>query len=98
MSRRPISILFSVLFLMFISAPTIMTLVDDSIDISYFYASAEEEEKSNEKPKNLEVFLLDGTQKEELVMLSKRKMHLRYFTKSYPKPHLNLISPPPEGL
>ena len=42
----------------FLVAPTILQMVDDSIDVSVFYAAgAEEEESNSEKTKTFEVLL-----------------------------------------
>ena len=45
MSRKLSSIFLTLIFVAFISAPTIISLVDDSIDTSIFYSVTEEEEK-----------------------------------------------------
>ena len=44
MTRSFISLLLSTIFLVFLAAPTIIVVVDNSIDVSIFYASSEEEE------------------------------------------------------
>lgn len=81
----------------FILAPTVILLVDDRIDVSCFYASAgEEEDKGLEKNKNLELMFLEPSLNEDDYSSSKIKNNTRYFFKKYQKPHLNLISPPPE--
>ena len=96
MSRRVISIWFSVIFVAFLAAPTIITLVDDSIDISVFYASTEEEEKGHEKNKDFEKIFIENPKIESTLVQIEIKDDLAYISKKYPKPHLNLISPPPE--
>lgn len=77
-------------------------MVDDSIDVSFFYDINEEEEKEgkeekgNEKNKEIET-LFENLNLDSLVFLvSKKDANLGYRYKTYPKPHLNLISPPPE--
>lgn len=76
-----------------ISAPTIIISFDDSVDVSYFYGMGEEEEESE----NVKL-LFDNTLEfsEELFTLKTNIHFIGYAFKSYPKPHLNLISPPPE--
>lgn len=90
MLKKGISVLFSAILLLFIAAPTIITIVDDTVDVSYVFSTSEEKEKgfeiifSNEKPY------------ESNLISSSTENNLGYFYKNYPKPHLNLISPPPE--
>lgn len=96
MSRQVISIFFSVVFVAFLTAPTIIVLVDDSIDISVFYTSSEEEEKGNEKNKDVEKIIFEPPFTTESFAQSNMVNELEYIYKEYAKPHLNLISPPPE--
>jgi len=97
MSKRSIiSISLSILFLVFTVAPTIIVMIDDSIDISCFYISEEEEEKGSEKNKDQDVIFSEYIITENYQALNKEKNNLIYYFKEYSKPHLNLISPPPE--
>lgn len=96
MSRRIVSILLSSLFLLFLTAPTIILMIDDSVDVSVFYASSEEEEKGSEKNKEKELLIFDFNLNEADFASKETENNMRYFYKKYPKPHLNLISPPPE--
>lgn len=87
----------SLLFLVLIAAPTIITFIDDSIDVSFFYASAEEEEKKgNEKNKEFEVLFFENDHVNSDHVSFDVEDNLEYFFKAYSKPHLNLISPPPK--
>ncbi|GGG37908.1 hypothetical protein [Bizionia arctica] len=72
-----------------ISAPSIISAMDDSIDISQFFSITEEEETAKIL---LEINL---TETEHLILTSSNE-NLGYYKKNYTKPHLNLISPPPE--
>ena len=90
--RHSAAVFFTILFVAILSAPTIISSVDDSVDISYFYSLAEEEE--NEKTFDL-IFevIIDS----EIFLDSKNNNgKIVYTFKKYTKPHLNLISPPPE--
>lgn len=73
-----------------ICAPTIIISCDDSADISAFFGMNEEEEDSkvlfDHSQEELEDLPLDSYTKEDIV----------YTSNEYYKPHLNLISPPPE--
>lgn len=96
MSRNVVSICLSVIFLVFLVAPTVITLVDDTADVSMFYAASEEEEKGSEKDKEIEVLFFELDNNDEDDASSIGENNLGYYYKKYPKPHLNLISPPPE--
>jgi len=96
MSRNLVSICLLVLFLVFLVVPTVITLVDDSADVSMFYAASEEEEKGSEKDKEVEVLFLELHNNELDDDASNEDSNLGYYFKQYPKPHLNLILPPPE--
>ncbi len=96
MSRNFISLILSVLFLTLLTAPSIVAMADDSIDISFFYDASDEEEKGSDKHKNIEVLVAKIDQNDTLFLTNTANNNLGYFFKKYPKPHLNLISPPPE--
>ncbi len=97
MLKKNISIFFTLLFMATITLPSILIVIDDSIDVSFFYdISDEEEEKGNEKNKEIEV-LFENFNSDIIVFLtSKTEINLGHGFKTYPKPHLNLISPPPD--
>lgn len=96
MSKSLISIFFTVVFVAFIGAPTIITLIDNNIDVSMFYASTEEEEKGNEKTKDYEKLFFETLETESTFLKNEKEEDLEYMYKNYPKPHLNLIIPPPD--
>lgn len=87
------AIFFTILFMAIISAPTIITSIDDSVDISYFFGMGEEEEESE----NLKLLFENSLELfEDYFIIKTRGNLIGYTFKTYPKPHLNLISPPPE--
>jgi hypothetical protein len=96
MSRNTVSILLSIIFWAFLTAPSVLSMIDDSIDISILYESSEEEEKGSENIKDIEITFSELNGKESDFALTKTENYLGYYSKSYPKLHLNLISPPPE--
>ncbi len=65
--------------------------MDDSFDVSIFYSITEEEEKET-----LKIFPIKEHGDTEHLLTTNANDNLGYFFKKYPKPHLNLISPPPE--
>ena len=97
MLKTYFSIFFTVLFMATIIAPSVLVFVDDTIDVSFILdASEEEEKKGNEKNKELEVLVVDSFIDSDELFSSERVDNLQYTYKKYTKPHLNLISPPPE--
>jgi hypothetical protein len=95
MFKKAIATFFLTLFMALITAPSIIVVLDDSTDISIFYSITEEEE--NSKTKHLELVVLTLEHNDySLLKDFKSKFNTRYYNKTYLKPHLNLISPPPE--
>ena len=96
MSKRVISILLSEVFVMFIAVPTIVIIVDNTVDVSIVFSASEEEEKGNEKHLDVELLFSNLKDNEVNSTLTSSENNLEYYYKKYPKPHLNLIFPPPE--
>ncbi|RED44542.1 hypothetical protein DFQ10_103229 [Winogradskyella eximia] len=91
-SKNRIAILFTIVFMALISAPVIIMSIDDSIDTTCFFSINEEEENAHAK------LLFDKEdQTSEFLFEDQTSTNLIGYTfKQYPKPHLNLISPPPD--
>ncbi|WP_460220196.1 hypothetical protein [Psychroserpens sp. MEBiC05023] len=97
MSKKLPAIFFSLVFLTLTIVPTIIHIVDSSIDVSLLCdISEEEEEKESEKNKEFEVFVIEFDNEAEDIDTVYKQLASCYSFKTYPKPHLNLISPPPE--
>jgi hypothetical protein len=96
MSRNTVSILLSIIFWAFLTAPSVLSMIDDSIDISILYESSEEEEKGSENIKDIEIKFSELNGNEANLDSTEAENNLGYSTKNYPNPHLNLVSPPPE--
>ena len=87
------AIFFVILFMAIISAPTVIVSLDNTIDISSFYGIGEEEEESE----SFKLLIEKSLNETEVSFTSvKTTSGICYRFKTYPKPHLNLISPPPE--
>lgn len=97
MFKNRVSIFLTVLFMAFTTVPSILVLVDNSIDMSFLMnVSEEEEEKGNGENKELEVFVSNTPLDSDHFSSSEIENNVGYTYKKYSKPHLNLISPPPE--
>jgi hypothetical protein len=91
MHKKSIAIFFTIIFAALISAPSIITAIDDTVDVSIFYTVTEEENE------NIKITFSDSDViKLEHIFITDIKENLGYYFKNYPKPHLNLIFPPPE--
>ena len=91
-SKYRIAVFLTLLFVALISAPSVILSFDSSVDVSSFSNINEEEENQHLKlvfEKNIEDF--------DAYLLSWSTNHcIGYPFKTYPKPNLNLISPPPD--
>lgn len=97
MSKNILAIFFSMVLAFLVIAPTIIVAIDNSEDISYFYSITEEEENNTcKKLSELNVLSSENSIDFESLFFSKTGNSLQYTFKTYPKPHLNLTSPPPE--
>lgn len=86
------AVFFTIVLMALISAPTIIVSFDDSIDVTCFYSITEEEENQHVK------LVFENTDEDSGDFLEDQvNANLTgYMYKQYPKPHLNLISPPPD--
>lgn len=96
MPRNLVSLFLTLIFVAYLTAPTIIKLIDKSVDISVIYAGSEEGEKGGEKVKDVEVLFYEFNHNLEGLENFSNVNSSNYYFKNYPKPHLNLISPPPE--
>lgn len=96
MSKKVVSIFLSIVFLLFIVTPTVIMMVDDTIDISIIYSTSEEEERGHEKQIDKEILFSNLKINESDLVFNSSENNLGYYYKKYVKPHLNLISPPPQ--
>lgn len=96
MPKKAVSIFFITLFTLFISAPTVISLVEKSFDTSVFFNINEEENNSSETVKIFEVKLLGNQQYYlSLLDLEKEKSYTSYL-KNYTPYVTECVSPPPE--
>lgn len=85
-----IAMLFAIFFIAIVAAPTLIISMDDNVDVTFFFGENEEEE-------NLKLlFEITTTDSENQILVKNSDNRDSYTFKNYPKPHLNLISPPPE--
>tara|TARA_B100000378_G_C17880192_1_gene355302 strand:+ start:235 stop:531 length:297 start_codon:yes stop_codon:yes gene_type:complete len=93
-SRHIKALYLALLFLVLISAPTVIMSIDSSIDVSSFYNVNEEEEHENLKI----VFKTTALDSQTLFEESISSNHIGFSFKNYSKPYLSVVSPPPENV
>jgi hypothetical protein len=95
MQKKPkhkIAIFFTILFMALLCAPTIILSFDSSVDVSSFYNINEEEENEN-----LKLVFKDVLDDSENFFITHTGFSIVTYTfKTYSKPYINLIIPPPE--
>ncbi|RIA10977.1 hypothetical protein OE09_2859 [Flavobacteriaceae bacterium MAR_2010_72] len=96
MKKKSIAIFFTIVFMAIITTPTIISAIDKSVDISVFYSMSEEEESHKVPNKLFETLFTKPNPVNYYLSSTAVDNSLGYYFKNYPKPHLNLISPPPE--
>lgn len=97
MFKMATSFFFPLIFIAFLAAPTIAILVDKNVDIC-LVSDINEEEKGNETFIDIEIIFSDSNSSKDSLLDLKNEYLLEYYFKKYSKPHLNLISPPPDLL
>lgn len=77
--------------------PTVIVVLDDSIDVSIFYNNSEEE-KDKSQEKNIDKEFISSKDNTALKINSKalKELSLYYYLKVYKKPHIKLSFPPPK--
>ena len=97
MHRRSIHLFFSLIFIAFICAPTMVSLVDKNIDVSVFYSLNEDEGESekNEIAKDVELIVIESHNPDDSLIRNKRNV-AQSREKTYFQFYINLSSPPPK--
>ena len=90
--QKKSAIFFTILFMAIICAPSVIMSFDDTIDVTILCGENEEEEKENFKL----LFEFTNLNSDDSIGDNNDNSNIGYTFKTYPKPHLNLISPPPE--
>lgn len=96
MHKNKIAVFFSIVFLSFIIAPAVITMIDSSVDITFIYSNSEEE-PGNQKGEKEKIVLSPLKINEFIFSSTKKVSALTHTNKNYTKPYLNLVFPPPEN-
>jgi transposase-like protein len=78
------------------TAPTIISVVESTFDVSVFFDINEEENQENDSSKKLEVEFAESNMSTESLITSEERKSTNHYSESYSKFFLKLHSPPPE--
>lgn len=96
MPKKLGSLFFSLCFLAITIAPSISMLFDEKVNLIQWVDSADDEEKSQEKNFEKDVVLANPLIEPSIFIKTQDCNILKLHNFYYSKPHLNLVSPPPE--
>lgn len=100
MSRKHIHLLFSFIFIVFITAPSMVSLIDDCCDMSMFCGLGEDEKEKEEKEgqKTFEVNFIEVKKDDNSAVVFDLKLDNRYYLNTFKELHTEDVSPPPEHI
>ena len=96
--KKKIAIVFTIIFTLFIVSPTILSVVEDSFDISILFNVGEEENNQNEISKNFDLKISEIKKTDSLFNSLKKRNSLNYRLKKYTDIYQKNTYPPPEFL
>jgi|SRR5690606_849630 len=96
MPKQIVTYFFLFIFTLFIAAPTVISAVEKSYDVSIFFNMAEEENKVNETVKLFEVKLNDADKFHFAFFDFEKEKTYSSYLKTYAPSTIECISPPPE--
>ena len=96
--KKRIAIVFTIIFTLFIVSPTILSVVEDSFDISILFNVGEEENNQKEISKNFDLKSSEIKKTDSLFNSLKKRNSLNYRLKKYTDIYQKNTYPPPEFL
>ena len=96
--KKRIAIVFTIIFTLFIVSPTILSVVEDSFDISILFNVGEEENNQKEISKNFDLKSSEIKKTDSLFNSLKKRNLLNYRLKKYTDIYQENMYPPPEFL
>lgn len=93
---KTIACILSIIFLTFVAGPTVISLIDDSVDVSYAF-TANEEENSSKNQVNFEYLLEKAFSNHASIEYLRTHQKQGYsYKENYHKVYLEVVSPPPK--
>lgn len=96
MLRRIFALILLSIFISYAALPTFISLVDKEVDITFLIDLNEEESKEKENSKDLEIEVMEIKKPDLNFNLKKTSVLAGLYFSKYSRPHLNIVSPPPE--
>jgi hypothetical protein len=96
--KKKIAIVFTIIFTLFIVSPTVLSVVEDSFDISILFNVGEEENNQKEISKNFDLKISEIKKTDSLFNSLKKRNSLNYRLKKYTDIYQKNTYPPPEFL
>ena len=96
--KKKIAIVFTIIFTLFIVSPTVLSVVEDSFDISILFNVGEEENNQKEISKNFDLKSSEIKKTDSLFNSLKKRNLLNYRLKKYTDIYQKNTYPPPEFL
>ena len=96
--KKKIAIVFTIIFTLFIVSPTVLSVVEDSFDISILFNVGEEENNQKEISKNFDLKSSEIKKTDSLFNSLKKRNSLNYRLKKYTDIYQENTYPPPEFL
>ena len=96
MPKQLVTYFFLFIFTLFIAAPTVISVVEKSYDVSIFFSVTEEENKVNETVKVFELKLNDSDKFHFAFLDFEKEKTYASYLKTYAASTIECISPPPE--
>ena len=97
MLRKGIAFLLLSIFMLSVTVPAVVSLLDGNIDITFLIDINEEESKEKESSKDSETKIVDISAANISLYGLELFGLMDFYLKNYSKPYLNLLSPPPEN-
>lgn len=90
------SFFFSICFLVITILPSLSILIDEKVDVIQWVDSADDDEKTQEKNFEKDIVISNPFIEAPFYSASEDSYILAFQNFKYSKPHLNIVSPPPE--
>lgn len=92
---KSVAYILSFIFLSFVAAPTVISLIDNTVDVSSAF-TANEEETSSKNLVSFETILEEYSNYKSIQFLRTRKDNRYSYLEGYHRVYLDVVSPPPK--
>lgn len=97
--RAKIALSFTLIFSILLIAPTVISVVDDSINLSLLLNNMNEEEEGNNSVKEIKLKITSDNENSFFVLNKiQKKKNISFQSKNYISEYPKITTPPPKGL